>query len=145
MPGNISDLAGTNDLNTQLERGQMEMTTIADVVKDSGAIDITVGEGEQDDDYPPEVQGGNCDDSHLQTGETKTLIVAGVAKESGEIDVILEDGEKHGNKPVEMQSDNCNEDPYINKKSHQGTQTELSTIASIADVVLQEPMKATHL
>ena len=135
LPEDISGLAGTNVLNTQLDTGHMELTTIVDAVKDSGAIDVTVEEEEQGDGNPAEVQEGNFYDPHLQTGETK---------DGRMIDVILTDGERHGNNPVEVQGDNCNKDPYINTKCHQGTQTELSTISSIADVVVHEPEKATH-
>ena len=56
MSGDISGLAGTNVLNTQLDAGHMEMTTIVDAMKDIGAIDITLEEDQQDDDNPTEVQ-----------------------------------------------------------------------------------------
>ena len=140
LSGDISGLAGTNVLNT----GQMETITIVDAVKDSGAIDVTVEGEEQGSDSPAEVQEPNCGKPQLQTGETKTLIIAGGAKDSGTIDVIPGDGEQLGNNPVKVQGDNCNQDQYINTKCHQGTQTELSTISSVADVVDHEPEEETQ-
>jgi len=59
MPGDISGLAGTNFLNTQLDTGHMEMTTIVGAVKDIGAIDVTLEEDKQDDDKPAELQKDN--------------------------------------------------------------------------------------
>ena len=59
MPGDISGLAGTNFLNTQLDTGHMEMTTIVGAMKDSGAIDVTLEEDKQDDDKPAELQKDN--------------------------------------------------------------------------------------
>ena len=49
MPGEMSSLAETNVINTQLDTGQMEMTTIVGAVKDSGAIDVILEEDGQDD------------------------------------------------------------------------------------------------
>ena len=122
----------------------MEMTTIVDAVKDSGAIDVE--EEEQDHDSPANVQEGNCDGPHLQTGETTTDIAAGVAKDSRTIDAILDPGheEQHGNNQVEVQEDKCSEDQYINTKCHQGTQTDVSTISSIADAVVHKPEEETN-
>ena len=45
LSGDIGGLAETNVINTQLDTGQMEMNTITDAVKASGAFDITVEEG----------------------------------------------------------------------------------------------------
>ena len=45
LSGDIGGLVETNVINTQLDTGQMEMTTITDTVKDSGAFNVTVEEG----------------------------------------------------------------------------------------------------
>ena len=45
MPGDISGVTGTNVLNTQLDTGQMEVTTVVGDVIDSGAIDVDVDLG----------------------------------------------------------------------------------------------------
>ena len=190
MPGEISGLVGTNVLNTQLDRGQMELTTVVGVVQDSGIIDITLEDGDQEDESPSEVHGDYCQDPQiqtggketptiigaptdsvsceaslkhseddnnsrevqvenfdspeLQTGETKTSIIEGVAKDSKTVDVILGDAEQHGNNPSEVQEDNCNEDQYINKKCHEGTQTELCSVFSIANVLVYQPEEESH-
>ena len=191
LPGEISGLVGTNVLNTQLDTGEMELTTVVRAVQDSGAIDVTLEDGDQEDDSPSEVHedyfqypqtqtGGretptvigapidsvscdaslkhseddnnstvqvkNFDDSHIQTGETKTSIIKGVAKDSKTrtVDVILENAEQHGNKPKKVEEDNCNEDQYINKKCHEGTQTELSSVFSIADGFFHQPEEESH-
>ena len=60
LPGEISGLTGTNVLDTQLDTGQMEMTTITDAVKDSGVVDITLEETEQHDNTPAVEQDDNC-------------------------------------------------------------------------------------
>ena len=74
MPGDISGLAGTNVLNTQLDTGHMEMTTI---VTTSGAIDVTLEEDKQDDDNPAEGQkdnynGDQQDNKSKNNQETQT-------------------------------------------------------------------------
>ena len=61
LPGEISSLTSTNVLDTQLDSGQMGMSTIADAVNESGVIDVTLdendGEGfEQKDDPPEQIQ-----------------------------------------------------------------------------------------
>ncbi len=51
LQGEIRGLVGTNVLNSQLQSGKMEKPTILSAVKDSGAIDVTLEEGDQGDDY----------------------------------------------------------------------------------------------
>jgi len=79
MSGDISGLAGTNVLNTQLDAGHMEMTTIVDAMKDIGAIDITLEEDQQDDDNPTEVQedsynGGQQNNNKKNNQRTQTKL-----------------------------------------------------------------------
>ena len=49
----------TNVMRTQLQTGNFEMTTLRGAVKDSGAFDVTLEEGEQDDDHALDLQDGN--------------------------------------------------------------------------------------
>ncbi|XP_078370511.1 uncharacterized protein LOC144654286 [Oculina patagonica] len=48
--GSISGFAGTNVFKTQLQTGEFEIPTVVAVLKDSGSIDVTDDEGEQDGD-----------------------------------------------------------------------------------------------
>ena len=50
LQGEISGLAGKNVLNTQLQSGDYEMTTLHASVKNSGAIDVTLEDHEESDD-----------------------------------------------------------------------------------------------
>lgn len=60
----IHDLAGTNVLNNQLQSGQINAPTLISTMKDSGAIDVSFKEGEQEDDYATfAVQEENCQDA----------------------------------------------------------------------------------
>ena len=50
LQGEVRELVGKNVLKTQLQTGDFEMTTLRGAVKNSGAFDVTLEEGEQDDD-----------------------------------------------------------------------------------------------
>ena len=52
--------SGADVLNNQLQSGQTEDTTIFAAVKDSGAIDVSLEEGQLDDDTKMEDQDGKC-------------------------------------------------------------------------------------
>ena len=60
LQGEIRGLVGTNVLDKQLQTGQMDRPTIQAAVKDSGAIDVTLEEGE---DNAMSVQAGNYQDA----------------------------------------------------------------------------------
>jgi len=47
LRGEILGLVGENVLGTQLQTGNFEMTTLRGAIKDSGAFDVTLQEGEQ--------------------------------------------------------------------------------------------------
>lgn len=49
-------MAGTNVLKTQLDTGEFEMVTLEAAVQDSGAVDVTVEEGEECDDDTVEAE-----------------------------------------------------------------------------------------
>ena len=48
LQGEISGLAETNALNSQLQTGEAEIPTLSGALKDRGAIDVTFEGGEQD-------------------------------------------------------------------------------------------------
>jgi len=59
LQGEVRGLVGKNVLRTQLQTGHFEMTTLRGAVKNSGAFDVTLGEGEQVDDHALDLQGDN--------------------------------------------------------------------------------------
>ncbi|KAL9972992.1 hypothetical protein ACROYT_G019394 [Oculina patagonica] len=69
LQGEISGLVGTNFLDNQLQTGQIERPTFQAAVKDSGAIDVTLGEGHQPHNSTIVVQGANC--RSVDTNDTK--------------------------------------------------------------------------
>ena len=121
IPGDISGLSDTNVLNTQLDSGQMEMTTIAGAVQDSGAIDVTLEEFEQDDGDLIETEEDKCNSAGMQTGEQGQVHAEEVQETTGHIT------------------------GSIFRKCHRGTQTDLSVHLFIADVGDQEPVAETSL
>ena len=50
LQGDIRGVTGTDLLNTQLQSGDFEIETLQAAVKDSGVIDVTIDEREEDDD-----------------------------------------------------------------------------------------------
>ena len=60
LRGEILGLVGENVLRTQLQTGNFEMTTLRGAIKDSGAFDFTLQEGEQGDDHALDLH----DDNH---------------------------------------------------------------------------------
>ena len=78
----MSGLAGTNVLDTQLDTGHMEMTTITEAVKDSGIVDVTLEEGEGHDNTPAEEQGNGKCDQGAQTELSSIFVIANVCHES---------------------------------------------------------------
>ena len=52
-------MVGKNVLRTQLQTGNFEMTTLRAAVKDSGAFDVTLEDGEESDEQglDPQVHG----------------------------------------------------------------------------------------
>ena len=143
LSGEINDLAGTNVLDTQLETGHIEVTTVFGAVSDSGAIDVVLEEGEQDDNEPCEVQEDNSYDSspHKQTRWNDRPSIVDATKETGHKDITLEHGEQRHDKQTDVHEEHCNKDQYIKARFHQATQTELSTTFKIANAVAHVPQK----
>ena len=121
MPGDISGLSEANVLNKQLETGQMEMTTVADAVKDSGATDITLKTNEQDVDKLTEVQEDSCNNTRSQP-EALRMHTKGAVRHRGGTDGTLK------NSDVELLQRGTREFTWHNSKAcHRGIQTALST------------------
>ena len=113
----------------------MELTNVVGAVQDSGALDVTLEDVAQEDDNPAEVRGDYCQDPPLQTGGKETPQIIGAWKDSGSIHVTAKDDGHHGNDPAEVQEDGCTEYQCINRKCHQGTQTELWTLLATSNAV----------
>ena len=86
MQGEICGLVGKNVLRTQLQSGDFEMITLRAAVKDSGALDVTVEEGEQQgDDHAMDVRDDNLPVAKIgktkrhQGTQTKFLTLSTVA------------------------------------------------------------------
>lgn len=84
LQGKIHGLAATDALNSQMQSGQMDAPTLIGAVKDSGAIDASLEQGQKDDHATFAIQGENCQDpvynnnqSHKKTQtEMYTLFTA---------------------------------------------------------------------
>ena len=87
----IQGMVGTNVMNTQLQTGNFEITTLRGAIKDSGAFDVTLEVGEQGDDHT-----------------------------------------------LDQQDDNRQVAKISNKKCHQGTQTEISSLLTVTDFAVSE-------
>jgi len=60
LQGKIDGLAGANVLNNQMQSGHMDAPTLVGAMKDSGAMDVSLEEGKQDDYATFAGQEGNC-------------------------------------------------------------------------------------
>ena len=136
LPGEISGLVGTNITNTQLETGQFEMQTVVGAVKDSGVVDVTLDDEEQDDDNLAEDQEEDCKEAQLQNGENETSPYHEALKDSAAIDDTRQQGEQGEGM--------CHDVGYNDRKCHQATQTELLATISIIDIDDEEPEKETR-
>ncbi|KAL9973009.1 hypothetical protein ACROYT_G019413 [Oculina patagonica] len=83
LQGEISGLAETNVLKSQLDTGEFSVPTVLAAVKDSGAIDVSLEKGEQGDDSTVEEQ-GRCQDAEYrkkrshQGTQTEPFAIAGI-------------------------------------------------------------------
>ena len=117
------------------------MPTIGAAVQDSGALDVALEEGKQGVANRTEAQGDNRGDAQPSNGEKITPINAVNMQERGG---SYEEG-KHGDQNLsKMQNNNCRYVECSTNKFHQKTQTTLSTIFSVANVVAHRPMKEEH-
>ncbi|XP_078375842.1 uncharacterized protein LOC144659297 [Oculina patagonica] len=63
LQGDIRGIAGENILTNQLQTGQIDKPTILSEVKNSGAIDVTIEEGDEGDNTTMKVEDENCQDA----------------------------------------------------------------------------------
>ncbi len=63
LQGDIRGIAGESILTNQLQTGQIDKPTILSEVKNSGAIDVTIEEGDEGDDTTMKVEEENCQDA----------------------------------------------------------------------------------
>ena len=59
-------MVGKNVLRTQLQTGNFEMTTLRGAIKDSGAFDVTLQEGEQGDDHALDLHDDNRPNANIR-------------------------------------------------------------------------------
>ena len=114
------------------------MSTIAGVVKDSGAVNVSIKDSAQDDNISVEVREDNCNDARLQTEGKETPTILGAIKTSVASDVTLKEGEKSQVNTICAKKGIGRDLRYNNKTVHQQTQTELSTHFSIASEGVEE-------
>ena len=139
LHGEVKVMTDADILSTQLDTGHMEMSTIAGVVKDSGAINVAIKDGDQDDDNSVEVQEDNCNDVQLQTqGGKETPTILGTVKTSVARDVTYGEGEESQVNAICAKKGTGHDPRYNNKTVHQETQTELSTHVSITSGGVEE-------
>lgn len=67
LPGEMNDLVGKNARDNQIQPGEIEMPTLFGVVKDSGAIDISLEEGEHENESGTEMTKENDRKCHRGT------------------------------------------------------------------------------
>ena len=95
--GEISGLVETNAINNQLKTEETESVTILGVLKDSGAIDVTIEcDGQK-------VQEENCNETPLQYGKIQISSVLRAWEDRGYTGITFEDGEKGEEKSVGVQ------------------------------------------
>jgi len=102
LPGEISGFGGTNIVNNQLQTGDIERTTIAAALQESGAIDVTFDEGKGGDGISAEDQDNNHNDRHAQTGTVEMPTNVAAIEEREKVKASRHQGD--GN-PVETQND----------------------------------------
>ena len=136
LPGELGGLTETNILNTQLDTGHMERTTVVGSMIDGAGTNAAVKGNKQDHENPVEVHGDNCTDPQLQNDEKETPILAIANKQNEAICYTLGDGPDDDNS-TKLLGDNCNDDKYVSKKYHRGTQTELCIVFSSFDYAIQ--------
>lgn len=59
LQGELSGLAGQNFFKNQLQTGEIEKSSLISAVKDSGAIDVTLGESEEGNGNKEEIHDEN--------------------------------------------------------------------------------------
>ena len=138
LHGEVKAMTDTDILNTQLDTGQMEMSTVTGVVKDSGVVNVAIKEGVQGDHNSAEVREDNCNDARLQTEGKETPTNLGAIKTSVASDVTLKEDEKSQANTICAKKGVGHDLRYNNKTVHQKTQTKFSTHYSITSEGVEE-------
>ena len=149
LPGDVSGIQGANIMSNQLETGDIDMPTITNAVQDSGAIDISLEEGEESDyslhhDQNYIHTANQLNTEKMEKPPQSTLAQTNEASKISFGEKKLEDGNtkvtdiihtasqpKGGGKQMEafaLLSNHCSH------KCHQGTQTKFGALCCIGDV-----------
>jgi len=89
--------------------------------------------------------GENLLGSQLQTGSFEMITLPSAVQDSGAFDVTLEVGEQADDHALDLQDDYHPVAKIINRKCHQGTQTEFSSLLAFADFPAHMTIEETHL
>ena len=149
LPGDVSGIQGANIMSNQLETGDIDMPTITNAVQDSGAIDISLEEGEESDyslhhDQNYIHTANQLNTEKMEKPPQSTLAQTNEASKISFGEKKLEDGNtkvtdiihtanqpKGSGKQMEafaLLSNHCSH------KCHQGTQTKFGALCCIGDV-----------
>ena len=149
LPGDVSGIQGANIMSNQLETGDIDVPTITNAVQDSGAIDISLEEGEESDyslhnDQNYIHTANQLNTEKMEKPAQSTLAQTNEASKIGFGEKKLEDGNtkvtdiihtasqpKGGGKQMEAFALLSNHCSY---KCHQGTQTKFGALCCIGDV-----------
>ena len=144
MPGDITGLANANMIRDQLDSGDVELPTLSGAVQDSGALDVSLEEGEDDGENLQEAQNENESDVGSQT----------VKKEENlSVDSAHDRVPRQGDLKTKMRTHNITHRAFgtndvssidvtarcRSNKCNQESQTEISTIFFICQLGLKKP------
>ena len=78
LPGDFSGVVGTNIIDVQLQTGHVDIPSILGAVQDSGAVDITLEEGEEEagnilEMQKDKVEDAKCNNRRHQETQTELL------------------------------------------------------------------------
>lgn len=153
LPGDVIGIQGANIMTNQLETGDIDMPTITNSVQDSGAIDISLEEGEESEYSLHQDQNYIHTATQLKTEQMEkpaqsTLAQTNEASKISFEEKKLEDDNtkvtdiihtasqpKGGGKQMEAFAPLSNHCSY---KCHQGTQTKFGALCCIGDVRLKK-------
>ena len=144
MPGDITGLANANMIRDQLDSGDVELPTLSGAVQDSGALDVSLEEGEDDGENLQEAQNENESDVGSQT----------VKKEENlSVDSAHDRVPRPGDLKTKMRTHNITHRAFgtndvssidvtahcRSNKCNQESQTEISTIFFISQLGVKKP------
>ena len=83
--------------------------------------------------------------TQLQTGDFEMTTLRGAVEDSGAFAVTLEGGEQADDHALDLQDHNRPVAKISNKKCHQGTQTEISSLLTVTGFPVHGTIEETHL